>query len=218
MKQTPVRAPFEPIEMDQPVVNRRTLSKQRTRQKLLLAARDLFVRNGYEAATVRDIAAAAGMSTGAVFANFQDKSDLFEAVLVEQSEQAAERMRTAASGDGDVDVRLLAVFAANLGPDNESLPLLRAIYARSWVRSPEEEIRARAAQKGLLSIVGDVLRDSARRDEIRQDFDVRLIAEMLWDAYVATLRRAIFDEWAPATLLVRLNDQIAVILAALRIK
>src|SRR3546814_6547492 len=50
------------------VPTRRTLAKQQTRAKVLAAARRLFSEEGYEGATIRDIAAAAGMSTGAVFA------------------------------------------------------------------------------------------------------------------------------------------------------
>ena len=53
---------------------RRALAKQQTRAKVLAAARELFGAQGYEGATIRDIAAAAGMSTGAVFANFAARS------------------------------------------------------------------------------------------------------------------------------------------------
>ena len=40
----------------------------------LAAAKALFTERGYEGATVRDIASAAGMSSGAVFASFTDKA------------------------------------------------------------------------------------------------------------------------------------------------
>src|SRR5579871_6952834 len=55
-------------------LTRRALAKQHTRRRLLDAAKRLFNERGYEAATVRDIAAAAGLSTGAVFASFSDKA------------------------------------------------------------------------------------------------------------------------------------------------
>ncbi|HEY4586680.1 MAG TPA: helix-turn-helix domain-containing protein, partial [Brevundimonas sp.] len=61
-------------------MNRRQAAKVRTRLKVLDAARTLFAERGYDAATIRDIAKGAGMSTGAVFANFQDKAELFETV------------------------------------------------------------------------------------------------------------------------------------------
>jgi AcrR family transcriptional regulator len=64
----------------EPRPNRRQQAKARTRAKVIDAARRLFVAKGYAAATIRDIAREAGMSTGAVFANFTDKADLWRAV------------------------------------------------------------------------------------------------------------------------------------------
>jgi AcrR family transcriptional regulator len=58
-------------------VTRRQLAKIATRQKVLEAAKSAFETHGYEAATIRWIALAAGMSTGAVFANFKDKGELY---------------------------------------------------------------------------------------------------------------------------------------------
>ena len=63
------------------IPTRRALAKQQTRAKVLAAARRLFSEHGYEGATIRDIAQAAGMSTGAVFASFSDKSELFDEIL-----------------------------------------------------------------------------------------------------------------------------------------
>lgn len=63
-------------------MNRRQLAKAATREKLIVAARALWTEPGsYEAATIRVIAKAAGMSTGAIFANFEGKEDLWRAVM-----------------------------------------------------------------------------------------------------------------------------------------
>jgi len=215
MKQSPVRLPYEPVEAPVPT-NRRVLSKIRTRQKVLEAARELFTERGYEAATIRDIARRAGMSTGAVFASFQDKSDLFEAILMEDFERVAEAMRAASGKTLPVEQKLVELFAAGYGYYLNNLPLLQATVAHSWVRPLNAELRARAAVKGLLGIVGDALRDGARSGEIRQDFDVRLVSEMLWDVYLANYRRAVYDGWSLETLRARLADQITVLLAGLR--
>ena len=76
---------------------RRALAKQQTRNKVLAAARALFSEHGYEGATIRDIAAAAGMSTGAVFANFTDKSDLFREIMASDMAALTDAMRDAAA-------------------------------------------------------------------------------------------------------------------------
>ena len=52
-----------------------------TRARLLAAAVDVFVEQGYEGARVQDIARAAGLTTGAIYANFRGKADLlFDAI------------------------------------------------------------------------------------------------------------------------------------------
>jgi AcrR family transcriptional regulator len=52
-----------------------------TRDRLLAAAVDVFVDQGYEGARVQDIARAAGLTTGAIYANFRGKTDLlFDAI------------------------------------------------------------------------------------------------------------------------------------------
>ena len=66
------------VQLPQP--NQRQKAKALTRQKVLDAAERLFSKVGYKAATIRDIAADAGMSTGAVFNSFDDKDALYLAI------------------------------------------------------------------------------------------------------------------------------------------
>lgn len=59
----------------------REQSKAQTRQRLLSAARTVFARRGYHGASVEEIAAEAGFSTGALYSNFDGKEDLFLALM-----------------------------------------------------------------------------------------------------------------------------------------
>lgn len=63
-----------------PRLNKRATAKAATRAKVVSAAAKLFAEVGYEKATIRDIAKSAKMSTGAVFANFEDKAALYTAI------------------------------------------------------------------------------------------------------------------------------------------
>jgi len=64
----------------------RAESQAQTRQRLLLAAVDVFARDGYAGASVDEITEHAGYSRGAFYANFQNKDDLFLAMLEMQME------------------------------------------------------------------------------------------------------------------------------------
>ncbi|MDR6391966.1 TetR/AcrR family transcriptional regulator [Paraburkholderia phenoliruptrix] len=59
----------------------REQSKDQTRQRLLDAAQAIFMKKGFVAASVEDIAAAAGYTRGAFYSNFRSKSELFLELL-----------------------------------------------------------------------------------------------------------------------------------------
>lgn len=200
-------------ETETPRLNRRQAAKVRTRQKVLDAARQLFAERGYEPATIRDIAKGAGMSTGAVFANFQDKAELFEAVLSTDMVQLAETMKAAAATESTVRARLLAALGAGYHGSLEQLPLVQAVIARSWFQPVAAEMRTRAAIKPILSVVTDTVQAGVREGELSQDADVRLLSELIYDAFLSNYRRAAYDGWTIARMNERLGKQIDVILA-----
>ena len=51
--------------------------RDRTRTKLLEAARSLIREKGHENTTLEDIAEKAGMTTGAIYGNFKNRDELF---------------------------------------------------------------------------------------------------------------------------------------------
>jgi len=196
-----------------PRLNRRQAAKVRTRQKVLDAARALFAARGYEPATIRDIASGAGMSTGAVFANFQDKAELFEAVLSEDMAALAESLKVAAATEITLRPRLLAALTAGYHGSLDQLPLVQAVVARSWFQPVEAEMRTRAAIKPLVMVVSDALQAGVREGELRQDADLRLLSELIYDAWLSNYRRAAYDGWTLQQMTTQIGKQIDVILA-----
>ena len=65
--------------------------REQTRRRLLAAARGRFEADGFEATRLRDVAADAEVSVGAVFVHFADKCDLLHAALFEDLEEALDR-------------------------------------------------------------------------------------------------------------------------------
>jgi AcrR family transcriptional regulator len=63
-------------------------TKLATRGRILQAARDLFVGVGFDAATTRDIASAAGIATGTLFNYFPTKESIAVALAAEAMELA----------------------------------------------------------------------------------------------------------------------------------
>lgn len=61
-----------------------------TKDHILLAALSLFARDGYEAVSVRQIAAELGMTKGALYRHYINKQDIFHHILLRMEQRDAE--------------------------------------------------------------------------------------------------------------------------------
>ena len=192
--------------------SRRAEAKARTRQKVLEAAKSLFMERGYEAATIRDIAARADLSTGAVFASFADKADLFNAVLAQDLERQLELWREEPVKDDTLASALLAFFVSGYRFHLSQLPLLQAATGLSWSHGLQGPLGNRPAYRFAMTTAGEMLRGATERGELPRDADTSLLSELMWDAYLSNFRYALFDNWGLEELTALFDRQIRVVL------
>jgi AcrR family transcriptional regulator len=195
---------------------RRALAKQQTRLKVLAAARKLFSEEGYEGATIRDIAAAAGMSTGAVFANFSDKSDLFREIMADDMEALSAAMRDAASRGRNVEDAVLKVFMAGYTFYKSRLQLARAAFSVSWDKDGGPTLRGLPSSLAFHDLFTEQLNAAVERGELSQEAEVKLRSQMLFDTYLSNFPQAIFEGWSLDALQTRAREQIRILLAGAR--
>jgi AcrR family transcriptional regulator len=121
----------------------RAEAKARTRERLLDSAARIFAEKGFGGATLEEIAEAAGYSTGAMYANFGNKEQLFlEVVAVHRSRAAARRIEQVtdifdealASGADPFDA-LTGMFVKAADRDRELAPLQAEFWLYA-VRNP----------------------------------------------------------------------------------
>jgi AcrR family transcriptional regulator len=77
------------------VAKRRAQMVEKTRAKLIRAARKAFAAKGYAAASMDDLTAAAGLTRGALYHNFGDKKGLLQAVIDQIDAEMLARLRAA---------------------------------------------------------------------------------------------------------------------------
>ena len=197
--------------------SRRALAKQQTRRRLIAAARSLIAERGYEAATLRDVAALAEVTTGAVFANFQDKAELFNTVIADDVSELQQQMKQAAVGAASPSEALLAMLTAGYAVHYERLSLVQAQLGFAWCGGrPLDQRRGGSAQR-IIDMLAQVLDQAVAAGELAATIDVDLIAEMAWDGYVAGYRHAIFDQWSLEALCTHMRRRIDVLLDGYRI-
>ncbi len=191
----------------------RAAGKARSRKSLLDAAKRLFMQRGYEGATVREIAAAAGLSTGAVFASFTDKSHLFNEVLLVDLQEQVEQMREAGAGSGSTRERLVRALDAGYRRQLPQLELLRAALAVSWSQGLTGDVGDRPVRSAVISQLRELLSAGVAKGELKRDTNIDLIAETLWDCYIRSYRLALYESWGREALVQRLGGQIELLLA-----
>src|SRR5215471_18575094 len=89
------------------------------RAQILRAARTCIVALGYERVTVRDVADAAGVSTGTIVHYFGDKDSMLEAALLGKVQDTGIAFRAALSGASSARERLERLVNASLPESDE---------------------------------------------------------------------------------------------------
>ncbi len=74
---------------------RRAVEQELSRERILEAARNLFITKGYRAISMRSIGQHLGYSHGSLYYHFKEKAELFYAIVVEDFAHLAHRLTQA---------------------------------------------------------------------------------------------------------------------------
>ncbi|WP_245263261.1 TetR/AcrR family transcriptional regulator [Azorhizobium doebereinerae] len=77
------------------------------RRQILAGARAVFLERGFDAASMGDIARAAGVSKGTLYVYFEDKVDLFASLVTSECNETAERLFVLDANEPDVEAALM---------------------------------------------------------------------------------------------------------------
>lgn len=125
-----------------------------TRKKLADAARQVFARDGFELARVEDIAAAAGKTRGAFYANFKDKEDVFFAIFEEDLAHDKEQVSlhlTAASSSEDRIEALARHMSEKIR--NRARMMLALEFKQYAIRHPRKQKRLAELHRAMCATV-----------------------------------------------------------------
>ncbi len=143
----------------------REQSRANTRERLLAAARRVFARRGFHAASVEEIASEAGFSTGALYSNFDGKEDLFLVLMDREITEHAREIAEAVRARNSISERATG-GARRWMTVIEREPDVLLLFMEFWaygVRDPQvrPEVAARFAQmrQVLTGLIADGVRE-----------------------------------------------------------
>lgn len=147
------------IEISQDEPGLRSRKKAKRRDEITAAAKDLFARQGIDATTMADIAAAAGISSPTVFNYFGSKDGVLLALISEGIMQAREQDRDLHWHDNtDLGTLILKLFVRISARTLEIAGKRVWRYAESAaIRHPETELASQYARisADLVEVIAD---------------------------------------------------------------
>jgi TetR/AcrR family transcriptional regulator len=117
--------------MAEPKLSRREREKLRQRQEMLAAALDLFSQKGYHNVSMHEIAAQAEFAIGTLYNFFQNKEDLYRALVLEQCDKFEAAIVKAMEKPGDEVEKLRNYVQARSERFRSNLPFIRIFLAES---------------------------------------------------------------------------------------
>jgi AcrR family transcriptional regulator len=146
------------VALSAPAGGRQRERTAATRRKLLAAAKRIFAQQGFEAARLEDIAAGAGYTRGAFYANFEDKEEIFFALLEEWVRERIESITAALRRHNDPLQKLAALrkHYAEVATDRR-LVLISLEFKLFALRHPEAHARLRNRHRRIRACWGKLL-------------------------------------------------------------
>jgi AcrR family transcriptional regulator len=133
-------------------MNKHELKTRETRALLIAAAETIFVRDGYEGAELGEIAALAGRTKGAIYAQFASKEDIFLALIEERTRVYREEMEAMLAKSTSVDGNIAALRRFYLKRvDDQAWNLLLLEFKLFAMRHPASRKRLQKLFAGMLS-------------------------------------------------------------------
>ncbi len=133
------------------VTSRQQERSEATRARLIHAAEKIFARDGFEAAKLEEIAAQAGYTRGAFYANFESKEDLFFALLEREVSSRINTVQKLMAEVRDPREKLLAFREFFLTACQDRRWSLLALEFKLFaVRHPEVKARLAAMNRRLV--------------------------------------------------------------------
>lgn len=109
-----------------------------SRRKLLAAARELFIEQGYEATRPQDIARSAGVANGTFYLHFKSKEDAFLAFADDAQDQLIAEYRKNLDGVSGLRERLTVILRTLMAFDLEHPGVLHVAFLDPLTIAPED--------------------------------------------------------------------------------
>jgi AcrR family transcriptional regulator len=157
----------------------RALQSEHTRERIVEAAARLFVRNGYIATSIADLAGAVEVTKGALYHHFESKEAIFFAVIEKIRVTWRDSVARKVAGSHDAIDRLSALLdnhALFLERNEAFCLVLNGMMTELEGVRPELAAALQQVYGELTRFVEQIIRKGQAAGQVREDIDAALAA------------------------------------------
>lgn len=140
-------------------------------ERIVHAARGLFLQHGVDGASLRQIATDAETNIGMIYYYFKTKDDLFLGVVEEIYGKFSQDIQAIASGDGSLEQRIQKLFELFASIDAEQTQVLQLILREALVSSERLQRVAARFQAGHIPVVANMIFGGIADGKLRSDLN-----------------------------------------------
>jgi AcrR family transcriptional regulator len=160
--------------------DRRARGKRKPREErwveILQVATQVFYENGYDGASLQDIADGLGMLKGSLYYYIQSKEDLLFEVISEVHKEGLAVVKSCAESPGDPLERLGSVIRGHIGHTCRNL-VPTAVFLHELSALPEERRReVLGTEHSYQEVFRQLIEEAQRACQVRAELDPRLAA------------------------------------------
>lgn len=104
----------------------------KTKRSIFEAAIKVFSKNGYDGATMDDMAQEAGLAKGTLYYNFKSKEEIFKYIIKEGMELIKEQLQTSAEKEDNSLAKLKAICRVQLKLVYEKKDFFKVVLSQLW--------------------------------------------------------------------------------------
>jgi len=195
----------------------RQTQKEATRRRVMAAARELFDTQGYQGATIREIARHAGVSVGSVFTTFASKYEILSQIMLDRLDGLyAELDRMTPHLRGPTVDRLRTMFAIHFAFEVRHKRLFLAYLAAAFDWTLPTTSMQMGRNRRLQAIIGDCLAKGVEQGDVDPAVDRQEAIDLLLGAYVWTYRLAAWHDADAQAMTEVMDRQIGLICSGFR--
>jgi AcrR family transcriptional regulator len=172
------------------IKNQRAINKSEKLRRIKASARALFLKNGYDETTMREIADRAGVGVGTLFSYAADKRDLLFLIYNDELQRVTQTGFTRGTHNSSFLSNVVAAFSGYYAFFAREPEFMRHVLREiMYYSSGPEAPRIMRGREMIMAGLNSLIAEARGRDQIDSTSNNMAIAKVIFSIYQAEVRQ-----------------------------